>query len=52
MKRAKDHQKKSLQLRKETLRQIDQGDLGQVAGGAFDLYAYLKACGGTWIYTK
>ena len=39
--------KKSLRLRKETLRQLDAGDLSQVAGGAIVLPTYLKYCMGT-----
>ena len=38
--------KKSLRLRKETLRQLDTVELGQVAGGLV-LPTYLKACMGT-----
>lgn len=39
------------ELRRETLRQLDQNDLGQVAGGYY--YVTLKACMGTWYtYTK
>ena len=37
--------KKSLELRKETLRQLDPGDLGEVAGG---YYYYYRTCMGTW----
>ena len=47
--------KRSLRLRKETLRRLDAAELGQVGGGArkpqepvyFDLQAYLRACMGT-----
>jgi hypothetical protein len=53
MKRTVDT-KKSLQLRKETLRQLDPATLDQVGGGVkrvyagdFDWAAYLKACMGT-----
>lgn len=45
---------KALRLRKETLRQLDPAELGQVAGGRrpapvanFDIEAYLRACMGT-----
>jgi hypothetical protein len=40
--------KKSLELRKETLRQLDQSDLEQVGGGY--VYATLKYCMGTNYY--
>ena len=46
-------QKKPLNLRRETLRQLDPTDLQQVAGGArrqpvyFDMEAYLRYCNGT-----
>ena len=37
------------ELKRETLRQLDQSELGQVAGG---YWATLKYCAGTWYYTK
>jgi len=45
MKRTRDS-KKPLALRKETLRQLDAGELNQVGGGIV-LPTYLKYCMGT-----
>ena len=44
------NEKKSLELRKETLRELAPADLGQVNGG---YYYYYRTCMGTWYtYTK
>ncbi|HUS67765.1 MAG TPA: hypothetical protein VMZ28_24690 [Kofleriaceae bacterium] len=47
MKKTTNQRKKSLELRRETLRQLDPADLQAVGGGAMVLPTYLKYCMGT-----